>query len=183
MKRMRLIGTFILIFFAKYLTAEIQQIQVHWNTFKCSNACVLQIESHLKSIKDVTNVVLNIGPGTALMGWKTNRYFSYEPFKLASSAAGISFDETRLRVSGTISHLGENFYLTSSGDKTIFLLIVASQIDRRYDKISTYPLETNMKNQLMIAEKNRWSVVISGPLYLPDHYPLTLIAEQIQIHK
>ncbi len=171
MKTNGLIAIFIVIFFVTDLKGEIEQIQVRWNTFKCSNSCLLQIETNLKSIQDVTHVVINMGPGTAVMGWKSNHSFSYEPFKLASSAAGTRFDEMRLRVSGIIRREGDHFYLISHGDHTRFLLISAGQ------------MMLELKNQLLAAEKNRSNVMISGPLYSLDLYPLTLVIEQINIQK
>lgn len=169
------------------LHAEIEQIDIRWNAFKCLDACVPFIERGLQGIPQVTHIKINSKEGTASMGWNPASPFSYEPFNLASATAGIHFDEMRLNVKGTISHEGDNLYLTSSGDHTRFLLIgpVKTEPGRYVPRfnVATRPLTGDAKNQLLDAEKNGLMVNISGPLFLPSSHSLTLMAEHIKIYE
>jgi hypothetical protein len=180
------IGLLALLIFGNFLQAEVEFIEIRWNAFKCLDICTPLIEKNLNAIRDVHNVKINARAGVATMGWSPNYPFSYEPFRLASSAAGIHIDDMRIRVRGTISHDVDNFYLVSSGDDARFLLLgPISTVPGRYIpkyNIASYPLTGDVKEQLLEAEQNRFTVVISGPLYLPSRYPRTLIAAQIKIN-
>jgi hypothetical protein len=169
------------------LQAEIEQIDIRWNAFKCLETCVPFIERGLQAIPQVTHIQVNAKEGTASMGWNPTVPFSYEPFKLASATAGIHFDEMRMRVKGTVSHEGDHLYLTSSGDHTRFLLIGPLKAEPgRYVprfNVATRPLTGDAKNQLLDAEKNGLMVTISGPLFLPSSHSLTLMAEHIKIYE
>jgi hypothetical protein len=180
------IGLCALFVTVNFLQAEVEFIQIRWNAFKCLDICTPLIEKNLNAIRNVTNVQINARSGVATMGWSPNYPFSYEPFRLASSAAGIHIDDMRIRIRGTIGHDFDNFYLVSIGDDSRYLLLgPISTVPGRYIpkyNMASYPLSRDTKEQLLEAEKNGLTVVISGPLYLPSRYPHTLIAEQIKIN-
>ena len=186
MKKIGWLGLFALLVCVNSLQAEVEQIEIRWNAFKCLDTCVPLIQRNLLAIKHVTNLQINARSGTAVMGWNPNYPFTYEPFRLASSAAGIHIDDVRIRVRGTIAHDGDNFYLVSDGDDARFLLIGPLRPESgRYIpnySLATRPLSGTVKEQLLEAEKNQFTVVISGPLYLPRRYPRTLITEQIKVN-
>ena len=167
------------------LQGEVEEIQVKWNAFKCLSPCVDSIAQHLKGINTVSDVQINGQMGTAVMKWNQNIPFSYEPFRGAFAAAGgIYIREMRVRVSGKISHDSVNYYLNSSGDHSSFQLIgpIFTEPGRYTPKnIASHPLTPEIKDRLNEAENHNATVVISGPLYLPSHYPRVLLAEDIKI--
>lgn len=167
------------------LTAEVEQVTVRWNAVTCYDTCTPLLENNLKAISSVHNLQMNGRSGAAVMGWNPQHPFSYEPFRLASSAAGVRLLDMRVRVRGTIAHDADRFYLVSTGDNARFWLLGAIQTgnDRYVPRYNTesYPLTGPIKAQLLEAEERGLTVVISGPLYLPTQYPRTLIAEQIKI--
>lgn len=167
------------------LSAEVEQITVRWNAVTCYDTCTPLLENNLRAIANVTNLQMNGRSGAAVMGWNPHQTFSYEPFRLASAAAGVRLLDVRVRVRGTIAHDADRFYLVSTGDGARFWLLgpIVTGNDRyvpRYNPES-YPLVGPVKAQLLEAEEKGQTVVISGPLYLPNRYPRTLIAEQVKI--
>ncbi len=171
--------------FGNSLPAEVEQITVRWNAVTCYDTCTPLLENNLKAIANVTNLQMNGRSGAAVMGWNPHQTFSYEPFRLASSAAGVRLLDVRVRVRGTIAHDADRFYLVSTGDGARFWLLgpIVTGDNRyvpRYNPES-YPLVGPVKTQLLEAQEKGQTVVISGPLYLPTRYPRTLIAEQVKI--
>lgn len=173
--------------FNLFLNGEVQQINVTWNAFKCQSSCVSQIKSNLEGIAGVEKLEINSQAGSGVIIWKPNVPLSYEPFRYAAAAVGITIDSMRVRVKGTILRNGNNFFLISDGDGTTLQLIgpVASQPGRYIPlyNLASHPLSDAAIEALTRAEQNRSSVLISGPLFLPSYYPLTLIAEQIKLSK
>lgn len=171
---------------AAHLLAEVQEVQVKWNAFKCIGPCVDSINQHLKAISNVSDVQINGQGGTAAMKWSPTFPFSYEPFRYAFAAAGgVTINEMRVRVNGTITHDSEHFFLHSTGDNGTFQLIgpIQAQPGRYIPKnLASHPLMSETKDKLLAAEMNRLTVTVSGPLYLPSHWPNVLIAEQIKVN-
>jgi len=167
------------------LQGEVEEILLTWNAFKCQDVCIPLIERNFGSIREVNNLQINAPSGIAVMGWNPNYPFSYEPFRYAAAAVGININTMRLRVRGMISHDEDNVYLVSNGDDARFLLIGPIHTEPgRYipNNLVSYPLSSEAKEQLLSAEKNQWTVVVSGPLFFPSHYPRTLITEQIKVN-
>lgn len=171
--------------FGNVLNAEIEQITVTWNAFKCQNTCIQQIEQHFTAIKAVRNFEMNPTAGSATMGWDNSESFSYEPFRYASAAVGIHIITMSVRVKGFVSHSGDDFFLNSDQDNTQFKLIgpihtEAGRYTPNYN-LATRPLPQSTKDKLLEIEKRRLPVIIEGPLFLPSRYPRTLITEQIKV--
>jgi hypothetical protein len=187
MKKLLWASIFSLIAFGQTLQAEIEEIMIRWNAATCLETCIPLLRKSLAAITSVNNLQMNGRSGTAVMGWSPNQPFSYEPFRLASSAAGVRILDMRLRVRGTIAHDIDNFYLVSIGDNARFLLIGPIQANGAnyvpYYNLLTHPLTGPVIAKLLEAERNQQTVSISGPLFLPTHYPRTLIAEQIKFNK
>lgn len=173
--------------FAIDLSAGVEEIQISWNALKCLYTCVPSIEKNLYQIGSVSDVKIDAQSGTATMKWDANVPFSYEPFRLASSAAGIRFRHMRVKVSGRIVHDGEFIYIQSPGDNSRFLLIgpIKTEPGRYIPNFSfeTHPLTQRDKETLLRAERNGSTVEISGPLYIPSHWPRVLITEQIKVRE
>jgi hypothetical protein len=170
---------------AHELKGEIEEVIVTWNAFKCQSTCAAQIQQNFSVIQAVKNLTVNAAIGTATMGWDPKYPFSYEPFRYAAAAVGIRITTMRVRIRGTISNDSNNIYLVSNGDRTSFLLIgpIFTEPGRYTPKynLTTHPLSAETRARLLEAEREGVNVVISGPLFLPSHYALTLISEQIKI--
>lgn len=167
------------------LQAEIEELVVTWNAFKCQSTCVQQIERQLKGIQGVKELKANASSGTAVMTWDPLTPLSYEPFRYAAAAVGIRISTMRVRVKGKIAHDSNNFYIISDRDGTRFHLIgpIHTEPGRYTPKynLDTHPLPVDTRENLLKIEKTGQSVIISGPLLLPSYYPLTIAVEQIQV--
>jgi hypothetical protein len=176
----------ILLVFGNTAQSEVEQIVLTWNAFICQDMCIPLIERNFEAIREVRNLQINAPSGVAVMGWDPNYPFSYEPFRYASAAVGIHIDTMRIRVRGTISHDIDNVYLVSNGDDARFLLIGPLHPEPgRYVpnySLDTHPLPPDIKDRLLEAERKGFTVVISGPLFMPSHYPRTLITEQVRVN-
>lgn len=162
--------------------AEVEEVTVTWNGFKCQSSCVSQMEQNLKSIPNATNVQVN-PQGSAIMKWAPNQPFSYEPFRYAAGAIGNRFSSMRIKVKGTITFDGTNFFLISSGDNTQFLLVgpLLTQPGRYApNNLQTHPITPATQDQLTRLTQSQRKVMISGPLLLPSYYQLALVTENIK---
>lgn len=168
-----------------FLLAEVEEVSIAWNGFKCQGMCPSQIEQNLRSIKAVQNLSVNAS-GFASMKWDSNYPFSYEPFRYASAAVGIHITDMRVRVKGNVVQEGRDLYLISDRDNSRFFLRGPLQTEvGRYapSNLDTHPLTPGMQDRLLDAMDRDLKVLISGPLLLPSHYNLALIAEQIKVNK
>lgn len=168
------------------LFAEIEMVQIHWNALKCQSTCVAQIEQNLKTIPAVSNIQIDGPSGLATMNWKPNEPFSYDPFRYAAAAVGITIREMRVKVLGKITHEANNLYLVSIRDGTRFQLIgpIYTEPGRYAPKynMDSHPLSPTVREELLAAERKDEDVQIEGPLYLPSHWPRVLITEQIKVN-
>lgn len=167
------------------MQAEIEKILIKWNAALCLDTCIPLMERNLHAIKGVTDFQINPNAGVAEIHWDPQAHFSYEPFNLASRAVGSRILDIRVRVKGTIAHDRENFFISSLGDNTRFLLIgPIAPVPGGYTirgNIASHPLSPSLKQQLLDAENAGKQVTIEGPLFQPTWYTLTLIAEQVNL--
>jgi hypothetical protein len=170
-----------------YLKADIVEMVMSWNALLCLDLCTDTLRQELSYINNLSDLQINPRAGTAVMRWKPNYPFSYEPFNLATRTVGIRIADFRLKVRGTIRKDQDNFYLVSLGDNTQFLLIGPIRAESgRYiikQNIATHPLSAQMRQDLLIAAANQQIVEIEGPLFEPLRYWLVLIVEQLKIPK
>lgn len=171
------------LFHVLQLIAEVEEVTITWNGFKCQSVCVGEIKQNFAKIKEVEN--LKVDPsGFATMRWNSQSTFSYEPFRYAAGAVGIYIRMMKVRVKGKISQQGENLYLVSDKDQARFFLIGPLKIEQgRYSpsNIDTHPLTASMREQFIEAAKRNQTLVIEGPLLLPSYYPLALIVEKMSV--
>lgn len=180
---------YLIVFFilsCSFLTAEVEEIVMKWNAALCLNNCVPLLARQLSYVKNLADVQLNDRAGVAVMRWKPNYPFSYEPFNLATRTVGVRIEDFRLRVRGTINQNGDNFFLVSMGDNTSFLLLgPATSLPGRYipKNIASHPLSPIMRERLALAAQRRDVVIIEGPLYQPLTYLLMLIIAQMKVEE
>ena len=153
------------------LRAEIMEMVMSWNALLCLNICIPTLQQELSYINNVADLQINSRSGNAVMRWKPNYPFSYEPFNLATRTVRLRISDFRMRVRGMIRQLQDNFYLVSEGDNTEFLLIgpVRAEPGRYIIKsnIASHPLSFDLRRKLQIASANREIVEIEGPLFEP----------------
>lgn len=168
------------------LQAEIEEIIITWNALLCQDYCTPLIDKNFGSIAGVKNLQINAPSGRATMGWDSRYPFSYEPFRYAAGSVGIRIKSMRVRVKGRVSYHNDNIDLISNEDNTHFLLIGPIQTEPgRYNpsyNFANRPLPLETRDKLLEAEKNRSTIVISGPLYLPSRYAPTLVVEQMRLN-
>lgn len=168
------------------LYSELEEIQLNWNAIACLETCIPLLERNLRAITPGRDLQINGHQGVARMSWNPDYPFSYEPFRAAFAATGILVREMRVRVRGTIRHDMNNFYLHSTGDGALYVLLgpLNPEPGRYVPKynIVSYPLSLRLKEELLDAEKNQYTVIISGPLFMPEKYPRTLISEKVQVN-
>lgn len=169
------------------LKAEIEEIVMSWNALLCLNYCIPALQNQLSYIENLSDLQINSRAGTAVMRWKPNYPFSYEPFNLASRTIGIRISDFRVKVRGTIKHQQDNFYLVSIGDNSTFLLIGPIRAEPgRYiikSNIASHPLSPDLRRQLQISSAKQEVVEIEGPLFEPQRFWLVLEVEQLKIPK
>lgn len=168
----------------QHLPAEIQELTISWNAFKCQSSCIQQIQQHFTTIKGIKNLKINPSSGVANIEWDPNEPLNYEPFRYAAAAVGININTMRVGVKGKIDHSGNNLILISDKDGSRFHLIgpIHTESGRYTPKynLDTHPLPQDTIEQLLDIERQGRAIVISGPLFLPSRYPLTLVTEQIK---
>ncbi len=166
-----------------FLHGEIEQVTLSWNAFVCQKPCVDQLQQLLSATKGVKDLQVNSSAGTADLKWDSAFQFSYEPFRYVAGGIGLNFTAIKVRIKGTIVHDSGHLYLISDQDGSRFHLIgpIKTEPGRYTPKynIETHPLPDDVKAQLFEIQRNGQSIVITGPLYLPAYYPLTLIISQI----
>ncbi|MFI5344396.1 MAG: hypothetical protein ACHQUC_09275 [Chlamydiales bacterium] len=174
----------ICLFSCSILSAEVEEIVMKWNALLCLDVCIPTLQQQLGYITNVTDVQINPRAGAAVMRWKPNYPFSYEPFNLASRMVGTRIIDFRMKVRGTINRQQDNYYLVSTGDNSSFLLLGPLRAEpNRYiiwSNIASHPLSPKLRQQLLIAANDGQIVEIEGPLFQPWRYLLMLIVEQIK---
>lgn len=168
------------------LTAEVETVEIRWNAFKCLEPCVALVRENLTAIRTVSNIEIDPQAGIAKMDWDGRYPFSYEPFRAAAGGVGFKIREMRIRVLGKITHDANDFYLVSRGDGARFrlngpILTQGGRYTPRYS-LESHPLPPDIKDALLLAERNNFNVLIYGPLFLPSHWPRVLITEEIKVN-
>lgn len=166
------------------LKSEIKQIQITWNTFKCQMSCIELIQKNFSAIKEIRNFNMSSNNGMATMNWNPYLPFSYEPFRYAAAAVGISIDSMRLVVTGTISHGGETIFLTSHPEESRFQLLPPLHTESGRQTINrnveNYIFSPELRRKLLDFEQAESIVTVSGPMYMPYYRPNILIIENIK---
>lgn len=182
-----LYGFLISILFTGVATGEVERVAIRWNTVLCNGTCIGRLANSVRSIREISDLRIDEPAGMAEMKWNSSAPFSFEPFRLASGAAGIRFNDIRLRVKGKIDYNGRDFYLISDHDLTSFRLIGPVKTEPgRYtvsNNMESRPVPPDMQELFLHTKATGGTLVISGPLFLPRTYPNVLIAEQIKLPK
>lgn len=175
------------IFFALLfnLHSEVDKVILTWDAALCLDQCTLPLEKNLRGIEGVKAIQINAKSGNAVIDWAPNTPFSFGPFNTATRFTGIRLSDIRVRVRGTVSQQGSDFYLTSVGDNTRFLLVGPLKYEPEHylikEATASHPIEGNLRTQMQTAVGNNSVVTVEGPLFEPYRMYLAIIVQQFKL--
>lgn len=181
MKMIRYIGLFL--FFASSLSADFQQIQIKWTSGLCGSDCIKNLQREFSKIPGFQEA--SFGNSQVTLKWKPGAPFSFQSINAATRMVGIRLQDVRIKVSGTVAHDKNLFFLISSGDGTRIQLLGPVSPDRTgyttVQNVETHELRGSLQTRLLDAEKEKAVVVVEGPLFMPFQMPdLRIIAESVK---
>lgn len=172
-KRHFLLGLFV--FLPLCCFAEIQEIMIRFNPGVCNRNCPAFLqETMLKRVPAIKEIRMNATEGRMDMVWRPNAPYNYQTIDYAMRWVGLSILEMRMKVQGKMSHNGDNFFLTSTGDNTniqLFSQIKPSEnlyVER--NNISAYTVDEAVRAKMLDAEKNNLLVFAEGQVLMPWRY-------------
>lgn len=155
--------------------AEIQEVVIHWNKDKCSEACATKIDHDLRKLNSVSDVVVDHATGQATIKWKPTQPFRYYDFHYPFKSSGVDVLDVFITVRGLISHAGKRFTLKSIGDHTSFFLFsplegtqIRPDIENRPE---SYSVSADARDALLQAEAKTRLVTIAGKMINPQRSP------------
>jgi hypothetical protein len=183
------IATFLMVMQFNLLKAEIQDVTISWTAQECLTSCVKGLNDQFRKIPGVAEISINQGAGQATLHWQPNASFSYYPIKIAMQLIGLSINNLKVRVRGTIvSDSATTFRIVSIGDGTSFTLLGIPAVQRNQFSAQysaqNRQLSPDMIAQLAQAQQNEQIATIYGPLF--EYWrspPMYLIIENIQFSK
>lgn len=175
--------------FCMSLLGEIREVVLSWNPAICLDMCIYGLEKNLRELPFVASATFNARAGTAVLKWKKDMSFNYEPLLFATRSIGVTIRDVRIIVTGKISHDGDNYYLLSTGDGTRFLLLGPLIYEPgRYSvrfSLETHPVPPGLMQKFLEAEKNDAILLIEGPLFEFTNYAYlpSIITEKVALPK
>ncbi|QLH36935.1 MAG: hypothetical protein HWD61_12995 [Parachlamydiaceae bacterium] len=166
--------------------AEIELVTIKWTAGLCQASCIRGLEQQFRRIQGVTNVKINGDQAQADLAWSPNAPFSFRAIEGAMAFIGLSMNDLRVTVRGTVRHDERSVILTSTGDLSQFVLMSPPPMSfNMYVEVNS-PLNRELTPQvrsiLLAAEQNQQTVVISGPLFHPETSPpLFLTVESVNV--
>ena len=167
-----------LVAFALYMlpvASEIERVTVTWTAMECQANCIKQLEQQFRKIPGVGEVIMNPSAGQVDLKWKKNATFSFSPVNIAMELIGLTINDIRVRVHGTLKHSGNSVTLISSGDGTQFNLLnpVVPQAPGQTPQFNAAArgLRPELLEKLIKAEQEKKEATIEGPLLFPERSP------------
>lgn len=169
------------------LQAEIEWVKVKWTALLCQQSCVEGLQKQFGQVNGVSQIAINQAGGEAVLTWKKNAPYSYQPINTAMRMIGLTIQDLRIKVRGRVYIQGNNYMLISAGDNTQFTLL--GPINQM--NLSQYSIEFSaqnrqisgeFKNKLLEAKEKNLLVTIEGELFEPQRQPLIqLVIEQLKL--
>lgn len=167
------------------ISAEIQRVTVHYTAMVCTEQCIVLLNSYLRQLPGVSNVMFNEGAGTASIAWKPNYPFEFQPVNYAVRRIGLQVDVMYVKFRGTIQVVGDHYYLVSLGDGTKMELLSSPVTTKlgRPEQFSyfTHTLNDHYKKLFREAQARHLLVTVEGPLFEPDRPPLRIDVQTVDI--
>jgi hypothetical protein len=157
------------------VTAEIEKVTISWVPGLCKTTCIAGLEIKLREITQVADLKITPDQGQAELRWKPYTPFTVRPIFAAMSFLGLSINEIRLRVRGTLQHDSIIVTITSMGDDTKFVLLspVTPYSHEQAPQYSIFSrgLALDTREKLLDAEAQNLVATIEGPLFFPERSP------------
>lgn len=166
------------------LSAEVQQVTLIWQPGLCNTKCVELLNKQIAKINGVASVAIDQGQGRAVIVWKNNVPFSFQPLNAAARYVGIRVNDIRLKVQGKLQPYGTQYKLISAGDNTNFILLNPLVPQPRTQVVAYNPsvrqLSPELAATLLDLSKRKQTVTIEGQFYEPYRSPPNyLVVENI----
>lgn len=183
MKKISMI-MFLCCFLTASLYSQVESITIRWTTMLCQNNCLEQLLREFQKIRGIDQILIN--PGQADLTWKPNETFQYNYINLAMRMVGLSIRDIRIKITGTITHIGDRFYITTAGGAyTRFELLnpvipipggVTAEFNEAARKISP-----TLRLKLLEAERLRQIATIEGPIFMPHRHanPTQIVVDHL----
>lgn len=170
------------------LGAEVERVVIRWDALLCLDVCVPTLQANFQQVSGPINIQINAQAGTATTGWNPSVPFSYSPYNTASRSTGIRLSDIRVKVKGYVQQQGSTFTLISSGDNTQFPLIgtLSAPNNGGYiitQNVANYAFSQDTLAKLSDAAAKHTLIEVEGPMFEPNRYTNTLIAEHITLPK
>lgn len=167
------------------LYAQIEKITIRWTAQLCQNSCSKLLEREFRKIPGVDEIMIDQGSGQATLTWKEKIPFQFTSINTAMHMVGLSMRDIRIRVKGTIKHMGDHFYLISEGDQTRFDLVNPA-VPHPSGQASEYNLATRklsppLRQKLLDGEMEKQMATIEGPVFMPERMtvPTQIVVDQL----
>ena len=170
------------------LFGEIQHVIITWTPMECQAKCLEGLNTQFAKIQGVSEVSINQSAGQVTLKWKPNIPFSFSPVNIAMEMIGLTINDIRISVHGTLRHDPTHVSLTSIGDNTRFDLLnpVTPETSRQAAQfnIGARGLKPELRQKLLEGESNHQEATIEGPLFMPERSPpLELVVDKLQFSK
>lgn len=167
------------------LFSEIQQVTIKWIPMQCQASCMKGLEAAFRKIPGVTAINMNQPGGQAELQWRPNAILAMGPINAAMSSIGLSIEDIRVRVRGSIVHDDRDVYIVSLGDSTMFKLMgpLVPKPNQYTMNSSVYnrPLSPQMRDELLQAQADGKLAVLTGPLFESERSPpIMVIVESLR---
>lgn len=167
------------------LQAEIQNVTITYQAALCIDQCPALLEKEFLKIPGVQQAQVLGQAGQVELRWKPNVPFSFSPINTAMRMVGPRLKMVHVTVKGRIHSNGNTIIIVSDGDGTSFNLVnrISPNPNQYFEQynIDTRALPPALRDELLDLERNRETVVISGPLFQPERViPLQLVVEYLQ---
>lgn len=168
---------------------EIEWIKIKWNSPLCPDSCIQNLHKQFEQIKGVSEISIDQSAGQAVLKWKVNQPYAFQPINIAMRMVGLTILDYRIRVKGRIFIDGKTFKLLSIGDDTTFVLlgpINNMNLNQQSIEFSAQnrQITGDLKEKLLAAKKANAAVTIEGVLFEPQRQPLIqLVIEQLNIEE
>ena|ERR1700733_9094341 len=157
------------------LHGEIQQVEVTWLAGLCTTTCAQLMVQQFQKMPAISQINMNLPSAMVFLNYKPNAPFSFIDVRNAMALVGVRYHDIHVRVRGTIQKQGNNFLIVSIGDNTPFVLVgpLSAQLSQYVTtyNIASHPLTPYLIDQLQQAMTYNKTVVIEGPLFMPEWSP------------
>lgn len=167
------------------LYSLVESITIRWVPMRCADTCVRLLEREFRKVQGIDQIFIDQGSGQATLTWKEKIPFQFVSVSTAMRLVGLSMREIRIRVSGTISHRGDSFYIISEGDNTPFELLnpiipVPQGVTPEFNA-NARKLTPALRQRLLEGQMSKQTATVEGPVFMPERktVPTQLILDSL----